>query len=108
MGLKNQLENFDNILIAAIFGIAGYGILDVNVNSESSSPVEILTAQALISEYETLLLKSFGVTEVNLEILHKIRSLFLKAEIKEKMLRGRISPYSLENPKNVVLKQPIF
>jgi hypothetical protein len=103
-GLNNLLEKFENILRAAVFGIAGYGILDVNVDEKSSSPVEILTAQAFISEYETLLLKAFGVTEVNLEILHKIRSLFLRAEIKEKLVRGKESPYKLENPKECGFK----
>ncbi|GAB6056362.1 hypothetical protein JCM15415_16780 [Methanobacterium movens] len=96
--LKDLIENFDDILKAAVFGIAGYGILDVNVDGEDSSPVEILTAQALISEYENLLLNVFGVSEVNLDILHRIRSLFLKAEIKEKSVRGKKSPYTLEKP----------
>lgn len=94
-GLNSLLENFGDILQAAVYGIAGYGILDVNVDKENSSPTEILTAQAVISEYETLLLKSFGVNEINLEILHKIRSLFLKAEIGEKLVRGKKSPYNL-------------
>lgn len=103
-GLNNLLEKFEDILKAAVFGIAGYGILDVNVDKKELSPVEILTAQALISEYETLLLQVFGVTEVNLEILHRIRSLFLGAEIKEKLVRGKESPYSLENPKECGFK----
>lgn len=103
-GLADILKNFEHILRASIFGIAGYGILDVNVDEKSSSPVEILTAQVLISEYETLLLNAFGVTPVNLEILHNIRSLFLKAEIKEKLVRGKKSPYTLENPKECGFK----
>lgn len=104
VGLTDLLENFEDILKAAVYGIAGYGILDVNVDRSSSLPVEILTAQALISEYETLLLKSFGVTEVNLEILNRIRSLFLGAEIKEKLVRGKKSPYSIESPKECGFK----
>jgi hypothetical protein len=44
------------------------------------------------------MLEVFGTSEVNLEILHRIRHLFLKAEIKEKMARGRCSPYTIDNP----------
>ena len=43
-----------------MFAVAGYGILDENVDSDTPSPVEILTAQALIAEYETLALQIFG------------------------------------------------
>jgi 3-dehydroquinate synthetase len=55
---------------------AGYGILDENVDSDTPSPVEILTAQALIAEYETLALRIFGVSKVNLDILQRMRTCF--------------------------------
>jgi hypothetical protein len=38
------------------------------------------------------------MTPVNLEILHKLRGLYLKAEIKEKLVRGKSSPYRLDHP----------
>lgn len=98
-GLREPLDHFGDILRAAMYGIAGYGILDVNVDGTGSAPVEILTASALVAEYESALLNVFGVTPVNLGILHRIRSLFLQAEITEKRLRGKASPYSLEIPK---------
>jgi len=98
-GLHDYLERFGDILRAGVFAVSGYGILDENVDSETTSPVEILTAQALIAEYETLALRIFGVTEVNLGIMHKMRSLFLAAEIKEKSVRWKASPYTLNNPK---------
>ena len=98
-GLVDLLENFGNILRAGVFAVAGYGILDENVDHDNPSPVEILTAQALIAEYETLALRIFGVSKVNLDILQKMRTLFLRAEIKEKSMRHKVSPYSLENPK---------
>ena len=100
-GLSDLVQAFGNILKAGVFAVAGYGILDENVDGEHSSPVEILTAQALIAEYEMRALKEFGVTPVNLEILHKMRTLFLEAEIKEKNLRGKASPYSLDKPQNL-------
>ncbi len=70
-GLDHLVENFGDILRAGVFAAAGYGILDANVDSDTPSPVEILTAQALIAEYETLALRIFGVSKVNLDILHQ-------------------------------------
>lgn len=103
-GLSDLLENFGDILRAGVFAVSGYGILDVNVDGSNPSSVEILTAQALLGEYETMVLRIFGVTEVNLRILHQMRSLYLGAEIKEKSLRGKASPYSLEHPEDAGIK----
>jgi len=103
-GLDDLLEKFGDILRAGVFAVAGYGILDENVDSDTPSPVEILTAQALIAEYESLALHIFGVSEANLDILHKMRTLFLQAEIKEKSMRHKATPYSLENPKDLGAK----
>jgi hypothetical protein len=97
-GLNDNLKSFGDLLRAVIYGIAGYGMLDVIVDGQDFSPVELLTAQTLITEYETLILKTFGVSEVNLSILHRTRSQFLKAEIKEKSLRGKSSPYKKDKP----------
>jgi hypothetical protein len=97
-GLVDLIGCFGDILQAGVFAVAGYGILDANVDADTSSPVEILTAQALIAEYETRVLRIFGITEANMRILHQMRSLYLGAEIKEKSLRHIASPYSLEQP----------
>jgi hypothetical protein len=99
-GLGDFLKHFDDILRSAVFGVAGYGILDENVDSNTPSPVEILTSQALITEYENLVLNVFGVTPVNMGILHKMRAIFLAAEIKEKNVRGKFSPYVWEHPED--------
>jgi len=103
-GLTDLLEQFDDILRAGVFAVAGYGILDENVDSDTPSPVEILTAQALIAEYETVALRIFGVSKINMDILHQMRTLFLKAEIREKAMRHKASPYSLDNPKQLGAK----
>lgn len=100
MGLEDFLARFDDILRSAVFGVAGYGILDENVDSNAASPVEILTSQALIAEYETLVLQVFGVSPINLNVLHRMRSIFLTAEIREKSLRGKASPYRIEAPED--------
>jgi hypothetical protein len=103
-GLSDLVANFGRILQAGVFAVAGYGILDENVDSDSPKPVEILTAQALIAEYETRALREFGVTPVNLEIMQKMRTLFLEAEIREKAMRWKGSPYSLEKPEGLGAK----
>lgn len=103
-GLDDFVANFGTILQAGVFAVAGYGILDANVDSNAPSPVEILTAQALIAEYESLALQTFGISRVNLDIMHKMRTLFLGAEIKEKSMRGKASPYRLDNPKDLGTK----
>lgn len=97
-GLHDLVGQFADILRAGVFAVAGYGILDENVDSAAPSPVEILIAQALLAEYETLALRIFGLSPTNLDIMHKMRRLFLEAEIKEKAARGKTSPYQLDNP----------
>lgn len=97
-GLVDNLKSFGDLLRAVVYGIAGYGILDVNVDGKEFSAVELLTAQTLIAEYETLIFKTFGVSEVNLNILHQTRNRFFKAEIKEKFHRGKGSPYEKDKP----------
>lgn len=98
-GLSDYLHSFGDILRAVVYGIAGYGLLDVIVDGTNTfSAVELLTAQALVAEYETMILRVFGVNEVNLSILHRIRDQYLKAEIKEKSLRGKSSPYEKGKP----------
>ncbi len=104
VGLGNLVEKFADILRAGVLAVAGYGILDANVDSNAPSPVEILVAQALIAEYETLALDLFGVSATNLRIMHQMRTYFLRAEIKEKAARGKQSPYKLDNPKDLGTK----
>lgn len=100
MGLDDLVSKFGDILQAGVFAVAGYGVLDENVDTSGGSPVEILTAQSLIAEYETRVLTIFGVTPVNLSILHKMRRLYLDAEIREKLVRGKASPYHLARPED--------
>lgn len=97
-GLADTLDQFPDVLRSAVYGVAGYGILDANVDSPTPSPVEILTSHALIAEYETTILRVFGVTPVNMGILHRMRAMFLQAEIKEKQCRGKTSPYTGDHP----------
>ena len=102
--LDDLLARFDDVLRAGVLAVAGYGILDANVDSDDPAPVEILAAQALLAEYESLALRIFGVTEVNLDIMHRMRTLFLQAEIREKAMRGKASPYTLDDPAHLGTK----
>lgn len=97
--INEPLNRYGDMLRSIMCGIAGYGILDVIVDCDQNfSPIELLTAQYLISQYESGILNVFGVDSVNLSILHSIRSKYLKAEIKEKSLRFQSSPYQWDRP----------
>ena len=97
-GAKEPLSRFGDILRAIAYGTAGYGILDVLVDGEGFTPLQLLAAQALIADYETGVLQAFHVSKVNFNILHKIRGEFLRSEMKEKALRFKQSPYRKEAP----------
>lgn len=103
-GLTDLVDRFADILRAGVYAVAGYGILDENVDSNTPSPVEMLVAQALIAEYETLALEIFGTTAVNLKIMHRMRSHFLQAEIREKSTRWQSSPYQTDDPRQLGAK----
>jgi hypothetical protein len=103
-GLDEYLAAFGDVLRGGVYAVAGYGILDANVDGNAPAPVEILVAQALIAEYETLALRIFGVSPANLGIMHRMRRRFLEAEIREKAMRGKGSPYSPGNPKQLGAK----
>lgn len=104
VGQAELVARFDEILKAGVYAVAGYGILDANVDSDNPSPVEILAAHALIAEYETLALQIFGLSDANLKIMHRMRTLFLEAEIKEKACRGKCSPYERDRPQDLGAK----
>lgn len=99
-GLSGILPSFGGVLRSAVYGTTGYGVLDVNLDGNNPSPEQILTAQALIAEYEAQLLQAFGVTETNLKILHRMRARFYAAEIREKTVRWKSSPYQIEHPED--------
>ena len=101
MEQQDLLDNFDRILRACVYAVAGYGILDANVDSNLPSPVEVLTAQALLEEYQTTALNVFGVTPINLEVMHRMIKIFIDAEIKEKTVRWKCSPYTLDAPQDL-------
>lgn len=96
--LIDIIHRFGAILEAVVYGIAGYGILDVLVDSNQMHAVQLLEAQRLINAYENVILNVYGYNETNYAILHQIRDRFYEAEIKEKNSRFIQSPYAWDNP----------
>lgn len=103
-GLWDILENYDQVLIAGLYAVIGYSILDDNLDSNKPNPVEILTSQLLLSEYEQECYKIFGDGKVQHDIFHRIRLLFLESEINEKKSRWTSSPYLDDKPIDLGIK----
>jgi hypothetical protein len=99
-GQKKALENLDSVFAAFMFGVAGYEILDSNLDETKETPSEILLTLSFIQESERLLLTSFDFEMTDYELLNRFKQLFLKFEIKEKQLRFKKSPYTREHPEN--------
>lgn len=100
MQLHHITKKFDDIIKAGVLAVSGYGILDYNLDDNQSVQVEIITANALIAEFEHRCFSIFGFSETNATILHKMRMLFYDAEIKEKACRFKKNPYQSDKPEN--------
>ncbi len=97
-GQKKAIENIGNIFASFMLGVAGYEILDSNLDEGKENPEEILFTISLIQECERLLLTSFEFDQADYELLNRFKQLFLKSEIKEKNLRFKKSPYTEDHP----------
>lgn len=97
-GQKKALENIESVFVSFMFGVAGYEILDSNLDEAKEDPAEILLTMSFIQECERLLLTSFEFDQADYELLNRFKQLFLKFEIKEKKLRFKKSPYTKEHP----------
>jgi len=91
--LNDLLEEYDQVLIAGVYAVVGYSILDDNLDSNNPNPVELLTAQLLLAEYERMCYEIFGSGESLRKAFHQIRLLFIESEIREKKSRWKRSPY---------------
>lgn len=97
-GQKKALENLDSIFASFMLGVAGYEILDSNLDENRATPEEILLTMSFIQECERLLLTSFEFEQADYELLNRFKQLFLRFEIREKQLRFKESPYKKEHP----------
>ena len=99
-GQKKVIENFEKIFRSIMLGVAGYMILDSNLDEQTQNSAEILLSVSFIQEHDKLLLESFEFNRAEYELLHRFKQLYLMAEIKEKRSRFIRSPYIQEHPEN--------
>ena len=59
-GQEQALANLDKIFESTMLGVAGYMILDSNLDEQQQNPAEILLSLSFIQEHDRLLLESFG------------------------------------------------
>ncbi|HEX9262239.1 MAG TPA: hypothetical protein VF893_06890 [Candidatus Bathyarchaeia archaeon] len=99
-GQKNALDNLGRVFSMFMFGVAGYQILDSNLDEAKQNQAEILMCLSFIQECDRLLLQSFEFDAADYELLNRFKQLYLKAEIKEKSSRFVKSPYVIEHPED--------
>ena len=99
-GEEKVLENVRDIFCSTIFGVAGYVILDSNLDEGGENPTEILLSLSFIQEHERLLLGVFELDAADYGLLNRFKQLYLAAEIKEKHLRFVRSPYTKDHPED--------
>lgn len=99
-GEEKVLENLQYIFCSTIFGVAGYVILDSNLDEEKENPTEVLISLSFIQEHERLLLRAFEFNAADYGLLNRFKQVYLAAEAKEKRLRFVRSPYTKEHPED--------
>jgi hypothetical protein len=99
-GQKKALENLGKIFQSTILGVAGYMILDSNLDVQKQNPAETLLSLSFIQEHDRLLLESFEFNFADYELLSRFKQLYLMAEIKEKRSRFKKSPYTIDHPED--------
>ena len=99
-GQKKSIENLGKIFQSTILGVAGYMILDSNLDEQKQNPAEILLSLSFIQEHDRLLLESFEFNIADYELLNRFKQLYLRAEIKEKRSRFKRSPYTVDHPED--------
>ncbi len=99
-GQKQVIDNLGKFFQSTMLGVAGYMILDSNLDEQEQNPAEILLALSFIQEHDRLLLESFEFDHADYELLHRFKQLYLKAEIQEKRSRFIRSPYTKDHPED--------
>ncbi len=99
-GQQRALENLGKFFQSTMLGVAGYMILDTNLDEQKLDAAEILLSLSFIQEHDRLLLETFDFDLSDYELLNRFKQLYLKAEIKEKQSRYVQSPYSKDHPED--------
>lgn len=89
----DAVQNLDKLFQSAVLGVAGYMLLDTNLDEQTQNSAEILLAIAMIHEHDRLLLETFGATGEAYALLSRFKQLYLQAELHEKQARFVQSPY---------------
>ena len=99
-GQQKAIENLGKIFQSTMLGVAGYMILDSNLDEQMQNPIEILLSLSFIQEHDRLLLECFDFSLADYELLNRFKQLYLMAEIKEKRSRLIKSPYTIDHPED--------
>lgn len=99
-GQQRAIENLGKFFQSTMYGVAGYMMLDSSLDEQKQNSAEILLSLSFIQEHDRLLLETFEFNIADYELLNRFKQLYLKAEIKEKRLRFRKSPYTIDHPED--------
>ena len=99
-GQQQAIENLGKFFQSTMLGVAGYMMLDTNLDEQTQNATEILLSLSFIQEHDRLLLETFAFELTDYELLNRFKQLYLKAEIKEKRSRFVQSPYTIEHPED--------
>jgi hypothetical protein len=99
-GQRKAIENLGHFFRSTMLGVAGYMMLDSNLDEQKQNPAEILLSLSFVQEHDRLLLETFEFNLADYELLSRFKQLYLMAEIKEKRSRFIQSPYTLEHPED--------
>jgi hypothetical protein len=99
-GQEKAINNLGKIFQSTMLGVAGYMILDSNLDEQTQNSAEILLAVSFIQEHDKLLLECFESDIADYELLSRFKQLYLRAEIKEKRSRFIKSPYTKDHPED--------
>jgi hypothetical protein len=72
-GEVEALENLDKVFLSWMFGVAGYMMLDSNLDQGKENPAETLLCLSFIQEAERLLLGAFGCESADYELLSRFK-----------------------------------
>lgn len=99
-GQQRAIENLGKFFQSTMLGVAGYMMLDSNLDEQKQNAAEILLSLSFIQEHDRLLLETFDFNMADYALLNRFKQLYLKAEIKEKRSRFIKSPYTKEHPED--------
>lgn len=99
-GQQKAIESLGKLFQSIMLGVAGYMMLDTNLDEQKQNSAEILLSLSFIQEHDRLLLECFDFDVADYELLNRFKQLYLMAEIKEKRSRFITSPYVIDHPED--------